>query len=234
MPDKRRGLVRIALAGVCFGLAGLATARVFVLAVPIIILFYETTSPRSLRHTAIATVVFLMAASSTVAPYTARNYLCFDKFIPISMNAGINFYTSFNDKATSSYIHQRDFPAPHDKTLRTDNPTFFKAGLAWIVENPWKAVVLVGKKVHQSWRVHYADSALFYPFFWIGIFLLRRYATPEKKAVTRFVQLSILVYTVFHCLFITRFYYLIPLLPLVYSVALSYQRQIGCNLIKRV
>jgi hypothetical protein len=167
----------------------------------------------------------------TITPWTIRNYICLDKFIPISANSGLNFYTGFNENAHGSYLHREQLPEPFDRLDRTDNAAFYRGGFEFIKAHPGQAVVLMLKKINLMWRIHYADAVLIYPFFYIGIFLLPRFLPRSNRVTAIGIQLVVLFYTVFHCFFIARYYYILPLLPLVYGIAIACQKYCGYKLL---
>jgi len=234
IPGRRSGAIRLVLAGIFMGLAALATGRVLAL-VPALLYFIVKSNfswSRSQRWLKVG--VFVVGIIIAIAPWTIRNYLCFDRLIPLTLNNGINFYMGFNEAADGSYLSQRDFPAPYDTWRSTDNVGFYKAGLTYIIDHPGNSIWLGLKKINIMWRIHYFDSALFYPFFYIGVFWLGAILPIGKRTSARTVQLIFLFYTLFHVLFIARYYYLLPLLPLIYGVAVSCQRYLGGKVLRRL
>ena len=58
----------------------------------------RNTLKRSLLYISLAVII----SGSILAPWTIRNYLMFDRFIPISTNGGFNFWRGNNDITTGS------------------------------------------------------------------------------------------------------------------------------------
>jgi hypothetical protein len=75
---------------------------------------------------------------------------------------------------------------------------------------------------------------LIYPFAYVGLFILPLLAPPDRKRRAQTLQLILIFYTIFHVLFIARYYYLVPLLPVVYGVALAVQYRYGSRLWHRM
>lgn len=230
--NGHRRLRDLFISGLFLGLAALATGRMLAVvpAFLYIIIKGETTVVK--RRAFVYATLFLTGIVLAVTPWTIRNYVCLDKFIPISANSGLNFYTGFNENAHGSYLHREQLPQPFDRHERTDNAAFYRGGIEFIKAHPGQAAMLLLKKVNLMWRIHYADSALIYPFFYIGIFLLPRFLPRSRRTKAVGIQLIVLFYTVFHCFFIARYYYILPLLPLVYGVAIACQRHYGSKLLE--
>ena len=53
---------------------------------------------QSLRYLSLSAIV----AIAILAPWTIRNYIVFDRFVPISTNGGFNFWRGNNDVTTGS------------------------------------------------------------------------------------------------------------------------------------
>ncbi len=216
--------------GLFFGLSALATGRVLAM-VPAVLIYIVGCHKNRLKPVTKsvfpALLLFLFGIMLAVTPWTIRNYVCFEKLIPITTNSGLNFYTGFNENANGGYLHRHQLPEPFDEWDRNDNGAFYKGGLSFISDNPGRAMLLMLKKVNLIWRVHYLDTALIYPFFYFGIFFLVRLLPASRKPEARMVQYMVLFYSLFHCLFIARYYYIVPILPLVYGVAIAIQRYLG-------
>ena len=81
-----------AIAGICLGMASLTRSITYPMAVPLaglvcILLF------RQFRLKAVyAAVVFLLAFSASLSPWTIRNYKVFNAFVPIGTMGGLNLY----------------------------------------------------------------------------------------------------------------------------------------------
>ncbi len=233
LADRERSPGRTFVAGLALGLAALATGRVLALVPPLLYWIAARPGAGGWRPILLQAVLFVGGLVIMVAPWTTRNYICFDRFVPITSNSGINFYMGFNEVADGSYRHNDKWPAPYDHTPKADNATFYQGGLDYIRAHPGRAVELILRKVNIMWRIHYFDSAFFYPFFWIAVFGLHRLLGRERRSQARTIQLLFLAYTLIHCLFIARYYYLLPLLPLIYAIALTGQRWLAGRLLGR-
>ncbi len=227
--DSNRPLIALSLAGVFLGLAALATGRVLALLPGMVYLVAMTHRPRAVKYS----VILLLATSAAIGPWTVRNWICHDRLILLSTNAGFNFYSGFNEVANGTYQEPELFEPPYDTLSLRNQSAFLQGGLDYICRNPGRSIMLTLSKTNLLWRVHYADSALFYPFFWIGIFILPRLLGSGLQRQARSIQLMIAGYTVFHMLFIARYYYLVPLLPLIYAVAVATQHRLGRSLLSR-
>ncbi len=89
----------------------------------------------------------------TISPWTIRNYLVFDRVVPISTNGGINFYMGNNPEANGTY----EWALPPGATWNEESPNGvyetqastlgYQHGLQFITENPGQFMVLVGKRI---------------------------------------------------------------------------------------
>lgn len=231
--SQGRGAAVLFAAGLTMGLAALTTARVLVLVPPLVWYMYRRRPAVPRARATVGVVLFVAALALTTAPWAARNYACFDRFIPFTSNSGINFYMGFYEGADGGFKPKTAFPPPANTWDRTDNAAFYRAGWQYIQDNPGRAAYLMLRKLYLMWRIHYFDMVFFYPFFWVGIFLLARFLPPERRAAARTVQMLFLFYALFHTLYIARHFYVIPLLALLYGVAVQCQWFVGHRLRQR-
>lgn len=230
---SRQLLVAILVAGVCFGLAVLATARILSLMPGLVLILWTYRKEVSLARSLALIGLFTVATGAAIAPWTVRNYICLDKFIPLTPNGGIVFYMGFNEKSDAGYLNQHNFPPPYDTLSPSHDLVFYRGAWDFILAHPARVLQLAAKKAYVTWRIHYFDSSFFYPFFWIGIFILPRLVTREKRGLAIAVQVMFIGYTLFHCLFSARHYYLIPVLPVIYGIAVACQHRLGQYWLKR-
>jgi len=230
--SSRRTMAIIA-AGFCFGLAALATARVLSLMPALLLIIWVYRRDISRPRAALHTVLFAVATVAAIAPWTIRNYVCLNRFVPLTPNGGIVFYMGFNSESDGGYLNQNRFPPPFDTLSPNNDAAFYKGARDFILAHPGRSALLAIRKAYLTWRIHYFDSSFFYPFFWIGVLLLPKLMDPEKHGLAVAIQVMFLGYTLFHCLYSARHYYLIPVLPLVYGIAVNCQHRLGRSLLAR-
>ena len=141
-----------------------------------------------------------LVAIAILAPWTIRNYITFDRFVPISTNGGFNFWRGNNDVTTGSPWTETgsavwstddiwyeveshlDEKGDYDK-INSDIHT--REAWKWIKENPAKAALLSLKKAAILWTIDMRSVMggtlayiLIYSFtlaaLIIGIFFVRR------------------------------------------------------------
>ncbi len=106
--------------------------------------------PRSLRRWVLAMVI---GTGLLLAPWTIRNYVHFHKIIPVSTNGGGNFWIGNNPLANGALIFPRDEARnPLLPLIETGdeigiNEMGYRLGLAFIRENPIRALKLLPAKV---------------------------------------------------------------------------------------
>jgi 4-amino-4-deoxy-L-arabinose transferase-like glycosyltransferase len=198
----RLSFILALMGGVSLGLAILTSGRLILFAPLVLWYIWKSSSTQRWRHTLLLAIGLLV----TIGPWTARNYYCHDRLILLTTNGGINFYTGFLENASGSYERPEDFAPPYDAVALDDQSTWYRAGWEHITNDPWRALRLILMKVNLTWRIHYADNAIFYPAFWIAIFLLVRLLPPDRKHEAQLIKRLMLVHTIVHALFIARYY----------------------------
>lgn len=96
--------------------------------------------------------ILALFAFITVAPWTIRNYLVFDKLVPITTNGGINFYMGNNPGATGTFR----WAIPPGARWNEESPNGFfetqasslgyKYGFQFIKDNPGQFLKLLAKR----------------------------------------------------------------------------------------
>lgn len=99
-----------------------------------------------------------VCTACTILPWTIRNYVAFDHFVPIATNSGINFYMGNNPQATGTFNWvlapgtEWNQPCEHgDKELKAAS-LGFQYGLTFIRENPFRSLELVGLRAYYLLR----------------------------------------------------------------------------------
>ncbi len=143
-PPGRRaapGSARAAGAGALIGFAALARSPLllFILARPILLRLLRA---GGLRRALLASAV----ACLVILPWTVRNTLLFDRFVPISTNGGYNFWKSFHEESTGT-------ESGYDLSLfagideKEYDAAGYHAGLAFIRDHPLRALALAPLKI---------------------------------------------------------------------------------------
>ncbi len=109
-----------------------------------------------------------LVAISILAPWTIRNYLAFDRFIPISTNGGFNFWRGNNALTTGSPWTETGGPLwstdeiwneiePHLDEKgdfdKVSSDVHAREAIKWIRENPGQAAILSLKKAAILWTI---------------------------------------------------------------------------------
>ena len=94
------------LTGLLAGLAILTRANAGVLLLPLAVAVWDLRPRLSLRSLAVP-VALVLVAIAAVSPWTIRNAMVFDTFIPVSTQAGSALAGTYNDQAA----HDRENPA---------------------------------------------------------------------------------------------------------------------------
>lgn len=120
------------------------------------------------------TVVIGLFMVLTILPWTIRNYIVFNEFIPISTNGGITLYLNNNPYANGAWQDPFSFPNSPLAPYKNEETGFWdelavdklgkELGTKWILENPDEFFKLGFKKLYfvysDSWDVSYAVENL--------------------------------------------------------------------------
>lgn len=141
-----------ALAGILWGLAVL-TRETTLYFTPLAALWLALRGRGGSRRTSLSrAAVFLAAALATVAPWTLRNWLVYDAFIPVSTAGGLNLWQG-NARLTRQEVYDRYQAVPG---LVAQYEYARRMGVAAIVERqPWWAAEKLRDELPLFWE---ADS----------------------------------------------------------------------------
>jgi hypothetical protein len=94
------------------------------------------------RRAALGTAIYTGAMLAAIAPWTIRNYAALGRFVPLTTNAGGNFYNSWAPGGTGSFYkpaweHLQAVTGGDELKL---SPIGFALGLDAIRADPWRAV----------------------------------------------------------------------------------------------
>jgi 4-amino-4-deoxy-L-arabinose transferase-like glycosyltransferase len=120
------------------------------------------------------TIVIGLFMALTILPWTIRNYIVFNKFIPISTNGGITLYLNNNPYAKGAWQDPFSFPNSPLAPYKNEETGFWdelavdklgkELGTKWILENPGEFFKLGFKKLYyvfsDSWDVSFAVENL--------------------------------------------------------------------------
>lgn len=93
------------------------------------------------RRLLASAVVAVLAMMVVVAPWTLRNYLIFDRVVPVSSNGGDVLYRANNDLATGIYVDRASIDLDHLDELGKDAASKRHA-VEWIKSHPVEFVQL--------------------------------------------------------------------------------------------
>ncbi len=140
---------RLIAAGLVLGLACLVRPTLGL--TPLAVGGWLLVSRCTWRRAVLGTAVYAGAMLAAIAPWTIRNYLVLDGFVPLTTNAGGNFYNSWAPGGDGSFYkpaweHLQAVTGGDELKL---SPTGFALGLGAIRADPWRAVQRVWQKQVQ-------------------------------------------------------------------------------------
>jgi len=151
-------------AGFTLGLSILCNPVAFSL-IPAIILHWIITGREILKQYIILFVITLL----TLIPWTIRNYAVHHSLIPITTQAGVNFWIGNNPHATGTDYYKVSSPEQGDFVLMVETLPrstkqnlisyteieranfFLSEGMKFIKKEPAKFIILLGKKALYFW-----------------------------------------------------------------------------------
>ena len=141
--------LRAVASGLSLGLGALCRAPLFLYAlIRGVTVFLKAGGEARLRRGA---VVSTLAALVAIAPWTARNYALFGRFVPVSTNGGYNFWKAFNKDSNGTHNRNFDlsiFTPVEEKDL---DAVGYGEGLRFIREHPLKSAALAPLKEGYLW-----------------------------------------------------------------------------------
>ncbi len=197
-------------AGILLGYAAL-TRSFAVLLLPVFVV-YLSSNHRQPRWF-LGVVLFAAGFLAVVLPWTARNYLVFDRFVLIATNGGSTFYGANNDVVTEhpwqygNWVSTTRLPGRDLIDAQPDEVSHDKKewelGIDWVRHHPLKFVLLAPFKVVRFWlpfvhwpslKVYPVANILFTaPFLLvITIGMLRTIATSEGRRQFAVLHLTML------------------------------------------
>lgn len=241
---SKESKVWIIISGLCFGIAALCRATAFF--IPPFLLFSFLFFPNRKRNVSLIAILTI-ATALTVAPWTIRNSLVFDRFLPVSIGLGGNLWIgsylpwngdyNYKDLSDKKEIEAELHLIDADQRLKEEairnikgNPFGYltlcvkKFGRFWLLV-PGSKEVLKGKSLIKGllYTIHFLTLFL----FMLGlIFLSRNWTVPALSPL-----LMIFYFTFIHVILFAIPRYRIPITPfiLVFAAAgLNY----GINLLK--
>jgi 4-amino-4-deoxy-L-arabinose transferase-like glycosyltransferase len=146
--------------GLLFGLATLTKAQSWFLPGFILLgVFLAAPSwPAAVRYAKLGAAIYV-AMTLVVAPWTYRNYLVFDAFVPVSTNGGWTLLTGNNPEADGGYspdIEKRTKAMNKDINFDPADQVAMdrlasERAQDWIKENPVRFLLLLPKKLFRLW-----------------------------------------------------------------------------------
>jgi 4-amino-4-deoxy-L-arabinose transferase-like glycosyltransferase len=162
--------------GITFGIIVLLRFEVILFSIIIAVFFAQKKKIR--ESLIIISIVFLF-----ILPWQIRNYVVFEKVIPLTTSSGLNFYRGHNpysigfwgdDKLLTELQSMRKYK---DYEVRM-NEVYWKSALSSIKENPEEEIIYPFTKLFDLWIFNPSDTRtnnFLYLFPWFLILLFSMY-----------------------------------------------------------
>lgn len=227
----------IIISGILLGLAILTRESAMVY--PICLLGWFWVRAKRTRRLLVDSLLLLLVTTVTVAPWTARNYLVFDQFIPVRSNFWINVWRGNNPDATgtargedkqpidrsvnSAYMEELQARLTSNEIQR--EKVYKDYAIRYIRENPIRYAELSVRRLIYFWTVDPTHPLSTNPLYWIPwsiLLILVGYGVVKARRVWQsysFWLLQGLAYTVVYSLTLVLPRYRIPLYPALFLLA---------------
>lgn len=137
-------------------------------------------SPSVLLRSFILTIALFLLP---IVPWIVRNAVVLNAFVPLSTNAGVNFYIGHHPGYSYWSTGQKEkIRAVTDLNEVEENRLFFRIGLTYIFQHPFQTVIDTGKKFVYlfrpgipPWPMRDRGYDLVLPYFSFFYFLLIRW-----------------------------------------------------------
>ncbi len=225
----------LAWGGFFLGLATLTRAANLMYAPLLALLLLTVSGPRG-RPGLKSPAVFLIVFLAVLSPWIIRNYVVFDRFIPVAVNAGGSFFRGNYDEGTLGAMHSNYEPQmPEEITSRYEDldevgidRLLMKEGVEYVRNHPSTFVKLCALKLARFWlnlgyptppssmSIAYAigNGALIA----LALFGIFGSGLVDNRAALP-VHLLVLYYTALHMLLFAVARYSIPVMPYVLAFA---------------
>jgi len=206
------------LAGLVAAYACLTSGKMIILVIIYLILLsiHYKNSFTTKALPAIITVLLLISG------WAYRNYNCFEEFMLLTSNGGINLYIGNNPHSSLTY----SLP---DKEIRPDyqfheSSLWMKEALNYILENPGTTLKRMGQKILLFFNPHYGDQIILTILFVIG--LVKFYQYRKRLNIPDYWILSLpFIFWGVHIVFFYAPRFIIPIWPIMALIAASSMRK---------
>ena len=148
------------LLGLTLGIAALFR-QVILLFVPVLLLWCVWAGRQKIRLRELGVPVVVIA--TLIIPWTVRNYLVYQHFLPLNSNAGFAFYSANHPNHGTNWQPTYVAPIPaelHSLNEAELNDALMREGLRFVVEDPWRYLLLSLSRVEEYfWFLPSAESS---------------------------------------------------------------------------
>ena len=184
---------------------------------------------RSRKKQIINVIMFSLVFGMVILPWTVRNYILFNKIIPISANSGLvlllgNSKNSHPNGGPTNDISEYLQKLPKGNNIAENDQALRNMAIKWILDNPTEALFhyvkkvivhfgysnnLATKKEESIWK----DIVMVLSYYPLLILLVVRLFLCRKYPLSDFEKLALIIYfanALFSSIFFPRIRYRIP------------------------
>lgn len=194
-------------AGVLLGYAALMAGRQILLAAGVMacVGLVRSEFHRIVRVLAIGVGVLLV-----LVPWVIRNERCFNEFIPLTTNAGINLYIGNNPWSTNGYFLPEEAKRPQLKNH--ESREYFQHTINYIGDHKMLTLSRMVKRLYLYWKPQFRDQ--YYIYIAMAVGWIRLSFTRRVGIVTRCWLIGVpIIMSLFHAVFFIMWRYVIVAWP---------------------
>jgi len=156
--------------------------------------------------------LIIIISAIMISPWTLRNYITFDKFIPVTSSFGYNFYTGHGDDSSTLVYKEKIGEISEDRFFEINQSEMaFKLAMEYINAHPAEELRESLNKIYSLWIIDiYRDSAKepVYLIIWIPtliLFFLGTFFIIRNKSRSKSIA-SVYIYLLFSTLLTVVFF----------------------------
>ena len=154
------------LSGMTLGVTILCRAAAIILP-PVLIVWFLIFSSGPFSRRVRQLFLTLVCMALVIAPWTMRNYVVLNRFIPVTTMGGWNFWMGFSKFAELEYLQENNAQAEvllnelfRERNRNFDRPEslYYQKGLNYIRNHPQNALRLMIKKLMFFWNIRFPEN----------------------------------------------------------------------------
>lgn len=156
--------------------------------------------------------IILILAIVIISPWTIRNYIVFDKIIPVTTSMGYNFYLGHSNESTDSLLYKKVININEDAQFEIERSTIAaNESIEFIKSNPDADIKEMFSKIYSLWLIDKYRELARHPLYvitWLVTLILFFYGyyLSWRNNTFRHRLLFLNIYLIFSTLLVIFFF----------------------------